>query len=224
MSVARRDGGEERYGINPEPELITWNLREAGAYDLILHRQDETAPRSPPQQQQPQARKASNASTVDVNDLQLGTSMAPLAQRSVADAVGDCNMADPFAIVARSGMPLSMANVCRPVVKGQGWVGFKQQFERLANHFKWSDEDKAVRLLTAIEDEGADALAVVDTSTLSYDELVLHLEKRYDKKKVCAQVLSELSSIHRKPGQSLTDFHDQVVRIARTATLTPAQF
>ena len=81
-----------------------------------------------------------------------------------------------------------------------------------------------VRLLTAIEDEGADALGVVDTSTWSYDELVLHLEKHYCKHKTCAQVLNEVSSIHRKPGQSLTDFHDQVVRIARTATLTPAQF
>ena len=117
-----------------------------------------------------------------------------------------------------------MANVRMPVFKGQRWAGFKQQFERLAKHFKWTDEDKAVRLLTAIEDEGADALGVVDTSTWSYDELVLHLEKRYGKHKTCAQVLNGVSSIHRKAGQSLTEFHDQVVRIARTATLTPAQF
>ena len=223
--MALRDGGEERYGINPEPELIAWNLREAGAYDLISHRQAAPVPRPPPpQQQQPQARTASNASTVDVNLLQNNAPTAPIIQHCSTAAGGDSEAAGAFARSTRPDMPLSMANVRMPVFKGQRWAGFKQQFERLARHFKWSDEDKAVRLLTAIEDEGADALGVVDTSTWSYDELVLHLEKRYGKHKTCAQVLNEVSSIHRKAGQSLTDFHDQVVRIARTATLTPAQF
>ena len=222
--MALRDGGEERYGINPEPELIAWNLREVGAYDLISHRQAAPAPRPPPQPQPPQARTASNASTVDINLLQNEAPTAPIIQHCSSAAGGDSDAAGAFALSARSGMPLSMANVRMPVFKGQRWAGFKQQFERLAKHFKWTDEDKAVRLLTAIEDEGADALGVVDTSTWSYDELVLHLEKRYGKHKTCAQVLNEVSSIHRKAGQSLTEFHDQVVRIARTATLTPAQF
>ena len=69
--MALRDGGEERYGINTEPELIAWNLREADAYDLISHRPAAPAPRPPPQPQPPQARTTSNASTVDVNDLQI---------------------------------------------------------------------------------------------------------------------------------------------------------
>ena len=31
--------GEDRDGVNPEPELIACYMRKAGAYDLISHRQ-----------------------------------------------------------------------------------------------------------------------------------------------------------------------------------------
>ena len=77
--MALRDGGEERYGVNPEPELIAWHLREARAYDLISHHQVAPAPRPPTPQPPPQTRTASTASTVDVNDLQLGAMNAPPA-------------------------------------------------------------------------------------------------------------------------------------------------
>ena len=117
-----------------------------------------------------------------------------------------------------------MAQVRMPVFKGQRWTGFEQQLELLARCFNLSNEDKAVPLLTAIKDECAHALGVADTSAWTYDELVTNLEKLYGKHKTYVQVINEVYALCRKPGHSLTDFHDQVVRIARTATLTPTQY
>ena len=221
--MAMRDG-EDHDGMQPEPELVAWNLREAGAYDLISHHQPSQVRVDRPVATK---RSASNATTVVYDAPGVGgldyQTPAP-SPTMMADGGGDFTPITQQPATPRPSMPLSMAQVRMPVFKGQRWAGFKQQFEQLARYFNWSDEDKAVRLLTAIEDEGADALGVADTSAWTYDELVIHLEKRYGKHKTCAQVLNEVSALYRKPGQSLTDFHDQVVRIARTATLTPTQY
>ena len=111
-----------------------------------------------------------------------------------------------------------------PEFKGGNWAAFRQQFEKLARYYSWDEETKGVYLHTSICGEAADALAVEDSASWSYDQLIEHLDKRHGRSKTYAQVLNEICSLFRRSDQTNTQWHDAVIKVANTAHLSGEQY
>ena len=111
-----------------------------------------------------------------------------------------------------------------PTFDGKNWAAFKSVFESVARHYKWSDPIKALRLKCCIKGEARAALGVVESIDWSYDQLVEHMELRHGRHKSKIEVLNDLDKLYRKPGQSLTQWRDEVISVANTGKLTAAQW
>ena len=132
-------------GTQPEPELIAWNLREAGAHELISHLQPNRE-----------------------NDFR------PTAANGGDECSADSSSVDR----PRRPTSLVMATLRMPVFGADRWTKFKRQFERLACYYHWSDHEKLMHLLTAMDAESAVVLGVAERHDWTYDELVTHLDEQ----------------------------------------------
>ena len=110
-----------------------------------------------------------------------------------------------------------------PIFTGENWPTFRNQFERVAEHLGWTPEEKAVYLHNAIRGEAATALSSAESKNWSYEELVEHMEMRHGKNKTYGDVFLELMNAHRRPGQSLASWNDQVISIVNTGQLSEEQ-
>ena len=110
-----------------------------------------------------------------------------------------------------------------PTFTGDNWPTFLNQFERVAEHLEWTPEDKAVHLHNAIRGEAANALSSAESKKMSYEKLVEHMELRHGKTRSHGDVLLELMATHRRVGQTLASWHDQVIAIVNTGNMTPEQ-
>ena len=196
--MAIRDG-KDRIGTMPEPELIAYNLRQMGAEHLISHVSDDAY-----------MRPDNNAYTESFRR------QAPRKQVQFPDQPGRM----PLSYPGETGR----ASLRMPTYTGGNWTAFRQQFEKLARYYNWDDDTRAAQLHTSVQGDAADALGVADSANWTYDELVAHLDKRHGRIKSYAKVLNEVSRLHRKPDEALTAWHDKVIKIANTASLTPSQY
>ena len=110
-----------------------------------------------------------------------------------------------------------------PTFDGKNWAAFKSVFESVAKHYKWSDTIKALRLKCCIKGEARAALGVVESIDWNYDQLVEHMELRHGRNKSRTEVMNELDQLYRKPGQTITQWRDEVIGVANTGNLTEAQ-
>ena len=111
-----------------------------------------------------------------------------------------------------------------PTFDGKNWAAFKSVFESVAKHYRWSDEIKALRLKCCIKGDARAALGVVESIDWTYDQLIEHMELRHGRHKTKTEVMNELDKLYRKPGQSLTQWRDEVISVANTGALTEAQW
>ena len=106
-----------------------------------------------------------------------------------------------------------------PLFDGGDWAGFMSQFEACINYYGWTEKTKTIRLYTSIVGAARKTLGAVNTSTWTYAQLKKHMEVRYGKSKVYAQIQSELLSRTRKPGQALHEYYDELVATSYTANI-----
>ena len=111
-----------------------------------------------------------------------------------------------------------------PTFDGNNWAAFKSVFESIAKHYRWSDEIKALQLKCCIKGDARAALGVVESIDWTYGQLVEHMELRHGRHKTKTEVMNELDKLYRKPGQSLTQWRDEVISVANTGALTPDQW
>ena len=62
-------------------------------------------------------------------------------------------------------------------------------------------------------------LVLLATGSWTFAQLKRHMEVRYGRSKVYAQIQSELLAKHRKPAQSLHAYHDEIVAASYTANI-----
>ena len=106
---------------------------------------------------------------------------------------------------------------------GGNWSAFLNQFEVVADYYGWDDRRKAVALRSAIRGDAADALSDPATRSWTYAQLVEHMEVRHGKQKTFPDIQNELQMMSRRPGQTLTSWHDEVVRVVNSASLTESE-
>ena len=98
-----------------------------------------------------------------------------------------------------------------PLFDGGDWAGFMSQFEACINYYGWTEKTKTIRLYTSIVGAARKTLGDVNVSTWTYAQLTKHMEVRYGRSKVYAQIQSELLSRLRKTGQTLHSYYDELV-------------
>ena len=106
-----------------------------------------------------------------------------------------------------------------PLFDGGDWAGFMSQFEACINYYGWTEKTKTIRLYTSIVGEARKTLGAVNANTWTYTQLKKHMEVRYGRSKVYAQIQSELLSLLRKPGQTLHAYYDELVAASYTANI-----
>ena len=136
---------------------------------------------------------------------------------------GDCPRQQQAAAVEvkRSSKPSGNLTVSK--FSGGNWSAFLNQFEVVADYYGWDDRRKAVALRSAIRGDAADALSDPATRTWTYAQLVEHMEVRHGKQKTFPDIQNELQMMSRRPGQTLTSWHDEVVRVVNSASLTESE-
>ena len=97
------------------------------------------------------------------------------------------------------------------------------QFEACVDYYGWTDKTKTIRLYTSIVGDARKTLGSVSANNWTYGQLKKHMEVRYGKSKVYAQIQTELLTHVRKPGQGLHDYHDEIVAVSQTANITETQ-
>ena len=110
-----------------------------------------------------------------------------------------------------------------PLFDGKDWAGFMSQFEACINYYGWTEKTKTIRLYTSIVGEARQTLGAVGASNWSFSQLKRHMEVRYGKSKVYAQIQAELLQHVRKPEQTLHMYHDELVAASRTANISEQQ-
>ena len=106
-----------------------------------------------------------------------------------------------------------------PLFNGGDWAGFISQFEACSEYYGWSEKTKAIRLYTSIIDDARKSLGSVQAGAWTFARLKKHMEVRYGKNKVFADIQQQLFAIQRRPEQSLYAFHDEIVAAANTANI-----
>lgn len=106
-----------------------------------------------------------------------------------------------------------------PLFTGDDWAGFISQFEACIQYYGWTEKTKVIRLHTSISGDARKALGAASTGNWTFDQLKRHMERRYGKSKVYAQIQSELLAKSRKPGQSLHSYHDEIIAASYTANI-----
>ena len=110
-----------------------------------------------------------------------------------------------------------------PLFNGKDWAGFMSQFEACIDYYGWTEKTKTIRLYTSIVGDARKTLGTVSANNWTYNQLKKHMEVRYGKSKVYAQIQTELLTHTRKPGQGLHDYHDEIVAVSQTANITETQ-
>ena len=181
------------------------------------HTQAAAAP--PPVVHEPQQRRAAAAGDQRVRrektPLRRQTALLPL--REPEDDI-DSGVASPRERYFSRESGLRM-----PLFDGGDWAGFMSQFEACINYYGWTEKTKAIRLYTSIVGEARKTLGAVGASNWSFAQLKRHMEVRYGKSKVFAQIQAELLQFARKPEQTLHMYHDELVAASRTANISERQ-
>lgn len=110
-----------------------------------------------------------------------------------------------------------------PTFEGENWPTFLNQFENVAEYLQWSPRLKAVHLHNQIRGDAGKALSAAETRQWTYEQLVEHMELRHGKVKSYGDIVIEIMGQTRKPGQALSSWHDQVISITNTASLSESQ-
>jgi hypothetical protein len=85
------------------------------------------------------------------------------------------------------------------------WSVFRRQFEIVADHNRWSDQEKLTYLITSLKGRAADVLYGIPTST-TYMETLQALEDRFGDQNFSAAYRCQLTSRTQKARESLQDF------------------
>ena len=78
------------------------------------------------------------------------------------------------------------------------------QFEACIDYYGWTEKTKTIRLYTSIVGDARKTLGTVSANNWTYNQLKKHMEVRYGKSKVYAQIQTELLTHTRNPGQGCT--------------------
>ena len=179
-------------------------------------RHTQAAAALPPVVHEPQQRRAAAAGDQQVRrektPLRRQTALLPL--REPEDDI-DSGVASPRERYFSRESGLRM-----PLFDGGDWAGFMSQFEACINYYGWTEKTKAIRLYTSIVGEARKTLGAVGASNWSFAQLKRHMEVRYGKSKVFAQIQAELLQFARKPEQTLHMYHDELVAASRTANIS----
>ena len=218
--MALRDGKDDD-GAAPEPELIAYNLKLMNAGHLIAHR----PPPGSPDDQWLNTESPMPRQVADVEQSRPAGNQSARVNMATGPA-GDVLYRPPMRTAADHHMKESRSAMALriPTYEGGNWAAFRQQFEKVAAYNGWDDEQKATQLHINVQGKAADALGVEDSANWSYDKLIAHLEKRHGRHRTYAQVLTEVCKYYMKADMTLPQWHDQVIRVANTASLTPEQY
>ena len=145
--------------------------------------------------------------------------LLPLKEPSDEDQDVQYNSAKP----SRGHYQSHESGLRMPLFDGGDWAGFMSQFEACINYYGWTEKTKTIRLYTSIVGKARKTLGAVNANTWSYAQLKKHMEVRYGRSKVYAQIQSELLSRTRKAGQTLHEYHDELVAASYTANISEAK-
>ena len=110
-----------------------------------------------------------------------------------------------------------------PLFDGGDWAGFISQFEACSEYYGWTEKTKSIRLYTSIIGEARKSLGSAQAGAWSFARLKKHMEVRFGKNKVFAQIQAELFARQRRPDQSLYAYHDEIIAAANTANIPDDQ-
>ena len=110
-----------------------------------------------------------------------------------------------------------------PLFDGGDWAGFISQFEACDAYYGWDEKTRAIRLYTSIIGDARKSLGSVPAGAWSFARLKKHMEVRFGKNKVFAQIQAELFSRQRRPDQTLYAFYDEIIAAANTANIPDDQ-
>ena len=110
-----------------------------------------------------------------------------------------------------------------PDFMGRNWPAYKNQFEAIASSQGWNDVTKAAVLRNHLQGDAANILSDPACLKWSYAKLVEQLEMRHGKTKNPGDIQKELLSMYRKPGQTLTSWYDEVIKVVNTGQLTESE-
>ena len=157
-----------------------------------------------------------------------GPDLSPTDQRSVRTS-SPLGMADDLSQYGsgswssgsvRSGCSSLTSSMPVPLFDGHDWPGFMSKFRACARHYGWTDRVKARRLHTSIIGEAREALGLATGATWSYYQLKKHMDNRYGyRNAIFSKLQSELFARRRKPGQSLSDFYEELLTAANKARI-----
>lgn len=104
------------------------------------------------------------------------------------------------------------------------WGVFDAQFQSAARSFSWSYAEKGARLLRALHGPAANIIQTMPAeSFLDYDLLHARLRGHYEHADRASVAEAELDRRRQRPGESLRDYGNDVLRVAREAYPTWAE-
>ena len=226
-------------GTKPAPRL-TSELPATDAFNTITDVARELRSPAPPAVYPP-ASRSSDAPAASSNSRATSSTSEPKCVNAPAGSTGALSSAASVPTFCRGKLPRLIfaddsepesrrddvndtARMPVPTFDGKNWAAFKSVFESVAKHYRWSDEIKALRLKCCIKGDARAALGVVESIDWTYAQLVEHMELRHGRHKSKTEVMNELDKLYRKPGQSLTQWRDEVISVANTGALTDAQW
>lgn len=110
-----------------------------------------------------------------------------------------------------------------PKFDGTDWVVFTIKFNTFCARYNFSEEEKLQRLILALEGEAFQVLHVGNADQWTLKKLWTALDARYGQhSKSLPTVYDELQTFRRRPGQSLRDLADNILRTARQTSMDQA--
>lgn len=110
-----------------------------------------------------------------------------------------------------------------PTFDGQDWAGFISQFEACVEYYRWTTKTKTIRLYTSIVGDARKSLGTVQARSWEFEKLKRHLEVRYGRSYVFAQIQAELFAKTMKTHQNIHAYLDELMAIANTGNIPAAR-
>jgi len=108
-------------------------------------------------------------------------------------------------------------NIKAPRFDGtSSWTVFLRQFEAVAIHNGWSQEDKAAHLVASLLPPAADVLYGL-SAPYAYSDLIGVLDGRYGEHRLAAAYRSQLKSRFQQSGETLQQYAAEIERLAHRA-------
>jgi hypothetical protein len=127
------------------------------------------------------------------------------------------------AVAERGSRPAVCASAAQPPAfnRNMSWSMFPLQFETVAEHSRFLDQDKSTYCTTAWKGRAADVLHGIPTNT-TYEETLQTLEDRFGDQHFAAVYRCQLTRT-QKAGESLQDFAMVIERLAHSAYPTVSE-